>query len=148
MFGRAATLVDRYWWKAAAGLGGLAAVIAVIALASQPTERDPDQIRNVLRDFVIAAGDRDGVAACRLLTPTGRAAVAQIVPGTDCETYARSFGFDVAGLGGVTPNLGLDLPDRVVLDGSNTVGPDGKPIGRKVAFVRTGDGFRIEGLAR
>lgn len=148
MADRLTALVDRYWWKVAAGLAGLAALIAVIALAAQPTERDPDQIRNVLRDFVTAAGDRDGDAACRLLTPSGRAAVAQIVPGTDCETYARSFGFDVAGLGGVTPNIGLDLPDRVVLDGSNTVGPDGRPIGRKVAFVRTKDGFRIEGLAR
>ncbi|WP_354698161.1 hypothetical protein DSM112329_03826 [Paraconexibacter sp. AEG42_29] len=148
MIDRACTLIDRFWWKAAAACLGLAAVVAVIAFASQSTERDPDQVRNVLRDFVTAAGDRDGEAACDLLTENGRRAVMGVVPGTTCEQYARSFGFDVAGLGGVYPRLGLDLPDRVVVDGTNTNGPDGKPIGRQVAFVRTPDGFRIDGLSR
>lgn len=145
---RAAAVVDRFWKLAAAGCLGLAALVAVIAFASQPTERDGDQVRNVLRDFVTAAGDRDGDTACRLLSPAGRQAVTAVVPGVTCQTYARSFGFDVAGLGSVQVNLPENLPDRVVIDASNTVGPDGQPVQRRVAMSRTGDGYRIDALTR
>lgn len=148
MVDRVSTLIDRFWWKAAAACLGVAAVVAAIAFATQSIERDPDQVNNVLRDFVTAAGDRDGKAACDLLTENGRRAAAAVVPGTTCESYARSFGFDVVGLGGAFAHLPLELPDRLVLNGANTTGPDGKPIGRKVAFVRTQDGFRIDGLSR
>ena len=141
-------VVDRFWLKATAALLGLAAVIALVAVITQPGERDGDQVRNVLRDFVTAAGDRDGDAACKLLTPNLRSAVVAIVPGTTCESYARSFGFDVAGLGAVSVNVPADLPDKVVLDGSNTLGPDGKPIGRGVTLVHTDDGYRIDQLTR
>src|ERR1700712_5341787 len=105
MLDRVVTLVDRFWALAAGGLLALALVVAGVAYASQPSERDGDQVRNVLRDFVTAAGDRDGDPACRLLTATGRAAVLAVVPGVTCQTYARSFGFDVAGLGSLTVNL-------------------------------------------
>jgi hypothetical protein len=148
MLDRAVTAVNRFWKLAAAGCLALAVLIAAVALIAQPSERDGDQVRNVLRDFVTAAGDRDGDAACRLLSEAGRRAVTAVVPGTTCESYARSFGFDVAGLGSVQVNLPEDLPDHVVIDGTNTIGPDGQPVQRRVALSRTSDGYRIDALAR
>lgn len=148
MLDRAFALVDRLWAKVAAGCLGLAVAIGLLAYASQPTERDADSVRNTLTDFVTAAGDRDGDAACRLLTPEGRRIVTAEVPGVSCAAYARSFGFDVAGLGSVTLNLPRDLPDRILLDHTNMTDPAGKPVLRRVLMLRTGDGYRIAALAR
>lgn len=148
MLDRAVLLIDRFWLRAVAGCLALAALVAVIAYATQPGERDFDQVSDVLTDFVTAAGDRNGDRACELLTPLGRQAATAAVPGVSCPDYARSFGFDVAGLGSVTLALPRDLPDRVVLDQTNMTGADGKPVQRRVAMVRTPDGFRIEGLTR
>lgn len=145
---RITTLVDRLWPRAAFAALGLAAVIVLVAYATQPSRRDADRVRDTLTDFVDAAADRNPDTACRLLTPRGREVVTAPVPGTPCHVYARSFGFDVAGLDGVDLRLDTDLPDQVVLDAGNMTGPDGEPVQRRVELVRVGDDFRIDNLAR
>lgn len=146
MLDRACTLIDRYWAKATAACLALALVVVVVAYATQPAQRDFDQVRDTLKDFVIAAGDRDGERACELLTETGRQAATAAVPGVSCPEYARSFGFDVAGLGSVKLNIPADLPDKVTLDAGNMNDAAGNPVQRRVGLVRVGDGYRIEGL--
>lgn len=148
MLDRATALVDRFWLKVTGACLALTLLAGVIAYAAQPGERDFQQVDDVLTDFVTAAGDRNGERACELLSPIGRQAATAAVPGISCPDYARSFGFDVAGLGAVTLHLPRDLPDRIVLDRSNMTGADGQPILRRVAMTRTKDGFRIDGLAR
>ncbi|UTI66609.1 hypothetical protein NBH00_10445 [Paraconexibacter antarcticus] len=148
MLDRVFATVDRLWVRIAGGCLALALVIGAIAYASQPTERDYESVRNTLTDFVTAAGDRDGDAACKLLTPQGRQIVTAEVPGVSCETYARSFGFDVAGLGSVTLHLPADLPGQVLLDASNMTDPAGHPVQRKVLMVRTSNGYRIAAISR
>ncbi len=148
MSDRITALVDRAWPRAAVACLALALAVTVVAYATQPGRQDDDQVRYALEDFVNAAADRDAETACALLTPTGRQAVAAAVPGIPCDVYARSFGFDVGGLNGVTLRLARDLPDRVVLDATNMTGPDGAPVRRRVEFVRTDGDFRINALAR
>lgn len=148
MSDRLTALVDRAWPQLAIGLLALALVIAVAAYATQPGRQPDDQVRAVVTDFVNAAADRDADTACRLLTAAGRQAVTAPVPGTPCEVYARSFGFDVAGLGGVTLRLERKLPDRVVLDATNMTAPDGMPVKRRLELVRVDGDFRIDALTR
>ncbi|MCW3016309.1 MAG: hypothetical protein JWO02_3401 [Solirubrobacterales bacterium] len=148
MFDRLTALVDRAWPQAAIACLALALVITVVAYATQPARQDDDRVRNVLTDFVNAAADRDAGTACSLLTAKGKQAVTAAVPGTPCDVYARSFGFDVAGLGGVTLRLDRKLPDRVVLDSTNMIAPDGAPVQRRVELVRVGGDFRIDALTR
>jgi hypothetical protein len=148
MADRFSALVDRAWPWAAVAFAGIAVLVVVVAFATQPTRRDDDRVRYTLADFVTAANDRDAKTACDLLTARGRAQVTKPVPGVSCETYARSFGFDVAGLGGVTLLLPPDLPDKVLLNAGNIIGPDGQGVGRRVEVVRVGDDFRIDALGR
>ncbi|MCW3040072.1 MAG: hypothetical protein JWM31_1977 [Solirubrobacterales bacterium] len=148
MLDRASVFVDRFWLPVAGACLALALLVGVAAYATQPSVQDFDDVDHVLTDFVTAAGDRNGERACELLTPLGRRAATAAVPGISCPDYARSFGFDVAGLGSVTLNIPRELPDRVVLNASNMTDPAGRPVQRKVLMVRTPDGFRIEGLAR
>lgn len=148
MADRFSALVDRAWPWAALAFAALAAVVVVIAFATQPGRRDDDRVRDTLVDFVNAATNRDGDTACALLSAHGRQVTTSLVPGVTCASYARSFGFDVAGLGGVTLTLPAELPDRVVLDQSNMRGPDGQPVGRRVELVRVGDDFRIDAIGR
>ncbi len=148
MVDRLSALVDRAWPWAAVAFAGVAALVVVIAFATQPSRRDDDRVRYALADFVRAANDRDGDTACALLTARGKADVTKAVPGVSCETYARSFGFDVAGLGGVKLLLPPDLPDKVLLNAGNIIGADGQGVARRVEFVRVGDDFRIDALGR
>ncbi len=145
---RLTTLVDRAWPWAPLALLSLALVIAVTAYATQPAVQDDDRVRHTFADFVDAAGNRDADTACDLLTATGRQVLTAAVPGVACETYARSFGFDVSGLGGVTLTLPRQLPDTVVLDRTNMVAADGTPVLRRVQLVRVGDDYRIASLTR
>ncbi len=148
MADRFSALVDRAWPWAAVAFAGIAVLVVIIAFATQPSRRDDDRVRYALADFVTAANDRDAETACALLTERGRREVTRPVPGVSCETYARSFGFDVAGLGGVTLLLPPDLPDRVLLNGGNIIGADGQGVRRTVELVRVGDDFRIDALGR
>jgi hypothetical protein len=148
MADRFSALVDRAWPWVAIASAALAALVVVVAFATQPGRRDDDKVRDTLTDFVDAATNRDGQAACDLLSAHGRQVSASLVPGVPCASYARSFGFDVAGLGGVTLTLPAALPDRVVLDQANMRGPDGQPVGRRVELVRVHGDFRIDAIGR
>jgi hypothetical protein len=148
MSDRLTALVDRAWPQVAVALLALALVITAVAYATQPGRQDDDQVRAVLTDFVNAAADRDADTACGLLTAAGKQAVTAPVPGTSCEVYARSFGFDVAGLGGATLRLDRALGDRVVLDGTNMTAPDGTPVQRRMELVRVDGDYRINSLTR
>ncbi|MCW2957955.1 MAG: hypothetical protein JWP18_758 [Solirubrobacterales bacterium] len=148
MADRLTALVDRAWPWAAVAFAAVAVLVVVVAFATQPARRDDDRVRYTLADFVTAANDRDADTACGLLTPRGREAVTAAVPGVACEVYARSFGFDVAGLGGVMLLLPPDLPDKVLLNAGNIIGADGQGVGRTVELVRVGDDFRIDALGR
>jgi hypothetical protein len=148
MLDRAFATVDRLWVRIAGGCLALTLLVVVVSYATQPTERDFESVRNTLTDFVTAAGDRDGDAACKLLTPEGRQVVTAAVPGVSCPAYARSFGLDVAGLGSVTLDLPADLPKQVLLDESNMKDAAGQPVRRKVLMVKTGDGYRIAAISR
>jgi hypothetical protein len=148
MADRFSALVDRAWPWAAVAFTAVAALVVVVALATQPGRRDDDRVRYALADFVTAANDRDASTACALLTARGRREVTRPVPGVSCEVYARSFGFDVAGLGGVRLVLPPDLPDKVLLNAGNIIGADGQGVRRTVELVRVGDDFRIDALGR
>lgn len=142
-----ARLLDRFGARVALALVALAALIAVVAFATQPAQRDDDQVRNVLTDFVTAALNRDGDGACSHLTARAQRAVTAAVPGTTCPAYVRSFGLVVAALGAVTLHLPHDLGRVVVLDRTNITGPDGRPVQRRVVLVRGADGeYRIDAV--
>lgn len=145
---RLTALVDRAWpWAPIACLVA-ALLVVVVAYATQPGRQDDDQVRAVLTDFVNAAADRDADTACDLLTARGARTVTAPVPGVSCDVYARSFGFDVAGLGGVVLSLERDLPDRVVLDATNMRAPTGAPVKRRLELVRVDGDYRIDALTR
>lgn len=145
---RLTDLVHRAWPWVPLALLAVALIVVLAAFAVQPSVQDDDRVRYTFEDFVDAAGNRDASAACALLTAQGQRALTAAVPGVSCETYARSFGFDVSGLGGVTLNLPRKLPDTVVLDRTNMVAADGTPVLRSLQLVRVGDDYRIASLTR
>jgi len=138
--------IDRMWPRAALIPLGLAALVVLITLIAQPSQRDDDRVRNVLSDYVDAVGNKDGIDACKLLTPRAQAIVTAGVPGTPCADYIHSFGADAGGLVNAKIHLARDLGDHVKLDSSNMTAPNGAPVKRTVELVRSGGGYKIDSI--
>ena len=139
-------LIDRAWPRAVIFPLGLAVLIVLVTLIVQPARHDDDRVRKVVADYVGAVSNRDGDAACKLLTAHAQQLITAAIPGTPCSGYIHSFGADVGGLGGARIHLSRNLPDKVHLDAPNMSSPNGQPVNRFVDLIRSGGGYLIDSI--